>query len=291
MSEQSRPEGFGTDSADVEPIAVSLPISLPTPVYTKESLTARLREIKAMGEIHNPAPGNAGSVGDLLEALLGIRTNNLPLPNAGEWELKSQRIGTASLVTLFHLDPSPIGMSLVQNLLLPYYGWQHKQAGLKYPESELSFRQTISGDTFTDRGFRIVIDSEQQRVVLSFNSSRVSARHTEWLRSVEARVGHLGELTPQPYWNILDLERKAGLKLHNSFFVQAQRRRSGGEEFLYYERCMMLRDFDVSRLVAAIATGKIKVDFDARTGHNHGTKFRLRQSDIPDMYAHVDILE
>lgn len=26
------------------------------------------------------------------------------------------------------------------------------------------------------------------------------------------------------------------------------------------------------------------VDFDARTGHNHGTKFRMRQNCLPDLY-------
>ncbi len=29
------------------------------------------------------------------------------------------------------------------------------------------------------------------------------------------------------------------------------------------------------------------VDFDARTGHNHGTKFRLRQNFLPRLYKSV----
>jgi len=31
--------------------------------------------------------------------------------------------------------------------------------------------------------------------------------------------------------------------------------------------------------------GKIYIDFDARTGHNHGTKFRIKSKDIPMLYA------
>ncbi|WP_197702135.1 MvaI/BcnI family restriction endonuclease [Candidatus Desulfovibrio trichonymphae] len=31
--------------------------------------------------------------------------------------------------------------------------------------------------------------------------------------------------------------------------------------------------------------GKIFVDFDARTQHNHGTKFRISQKYIPELYA------
>ncbi|HAB54736.1 MAG TPA: hypothetical protein DCE80_21595 [Ignavibacteriales bacterium] len=29
------------------------------------------------------------------------------------------------------------------------------------------------------------------------------------------------------------------------------------------------------------------VDFDARTGHNHGTKFRIKQNKLPLLYEHV----
>ena len=31
-------------------------------------------------------------------------------------------------------------------------------------------------------------------------------------------------------------------------------------------------------------SGNILVDFDARTGHNHGTKFRMRQNCLPNLY-------
>jgi hypothetical protein len=36
-----------------------------------------------------------------------INKNNLPVPNAAEWELKSQRLKTSSLSTLFHIESSP----------------------------------------------------------------------------------------------------------------------------------------------------------------------------------------
>jgi len=30
------------------------------------------------------------------------------------------------------------------------------------------------------------------------------------------------------------------------------------------------------------------VDFDARTGHNHGTKFRFRKNKLIDLYENVE---
>ena len=37
----------------------------------------------------------------------------------------------------------------------------------------------------------------------------------------------------------------------------------------------------------AIEEGKILADFDARTGHNHGTKFRLKQDSWKELYSSV----
>ena len=79
--------------------------------YTKKTLIARLRAIRDEGWIQNKRTGNDGGVGNTLEDLLGIEENNLPLPNAAEWELKTQRVGTTSLVTLFHMEPSPSSLS------------------------------------------------------------------------------------------------------------------------------------------------------------------------------------
>ena len=115
-------------------------------IYTKETLVTRLKEISAMGWIPNARPGNAGGVGNTLEDLLGIEENNLPIANAAEWELKCQRSRISSLITLFHMEPSPRALKFVPRILLPNYGWPHEEAGTKYPADEMSFRQTIQGN-------------------------------------------------------------------------------------------------------------------------------------------------
>ena len=43
----------------------------------------------------------------------------------------------------------------------------------------------------------------------------------------------------------------------------------------------MLQQFSFDGFLHAIETGKVLIDFDARSGHNHGTKFRLRQENLP----------
>jgi len=193
-------------------------------IFTKQELIEELKRIKNLGWVKNNRPGNAGGVGNTLEDLLGIEENNLPLPNASEWELKCQRGNTASLTTLFHIEPSPRVMKFVPQIFLLKYGWKHEEAGKKYPKNEMSFRQTIGGHKRSDRGFKVVVDRGERKVLISFDSYAVAERHKKWKQSIEKRIG-LGELNPQPYWGFDDLFHKAGSKLHNCFYTSQKQKR------------------------------------------------------------------
>ncbi len=255
-------------------------------LYTKENLIAEFKEIAAKGWIENARHGNAGGVGNTLEDLLGIEENNLPIPNAAEWELKAQRVNTTSLTTLFHTEPSPRAVKFVPQILLLKYGWRHQEAGLKYPENEMSFRQTIHGNSASDRGFMVKIDRNEKKVLISFDSSKVSEKNADWLETVKQQIG-LGELNPQPYWGFDDLASKAGTKLLNCFYVQAEMKKEDGKEFYKYSKVTMLQKFNFDGFLNALEDGNILVDFDARTGHNHGTKFRMRQNCLPQLYEKI----
>lgn len=262
----------------------------PMKIYSKQTLIEALKEIRERGWIKNARPGNAGGVGNTLEDLLGIDENNLPIPNAAEWELKAQRKGKRSVTsytTLLHSEPSPRALRFVPAIFLPKYGWPHQLAGTMYPENEMSFRQTINAVTRTDRGFGVVVDRENRRVEVSFNSTLVGTRHSAWLESVRMRVGNIDELNPQPYWGFDDLFHKVGTKLLNTFYVKAQAKRIDGEEYFFYDEIMILKSFDLEKFLVAIEQGGVLVDFDARTGHNHGTKMRGRNDVLPSLYAEV----
>jgi len=255
-------------------------------LYTKENLIKEFSKISKKGWIENARHGNAGGIGNTLEDLLGIEENNLPIPNAAEWELKTQRLNTSSLTTLFHIEPSPRAVKFVPQVLLLKYGWKHKEAGERHPENEMSFRQTIHGNSPSDRGFMVKIDNENRKVLISFDHTKVAEKHAEWLKSVKRRIG-LAELNPQPYWGFDDLEHKVGTKLLNCFYVQAEVKREGEKEFYKYSKVTMLQKFSFDGFLRELENGNILVDFDARTGHNHGTKFRMRQSCLPNLYEKV----
>jgi hypothetical protein len=143
--------------------------------------------------------------------------------------LKCQRIGTSSLTTLFHMEPSPRAVRFVPRILLPLYGWAHQSI-----PNEMSFRQTINGLSRTDRGFKVIVDRKARKVLISFDANAVAEKHSEWLKSVKRRVG-LDELNPQPYWGFDDLFHKAGTKLLNCFYIRGDVKRESGQEYFWYK--------------------------------------------------------
>ncbi|MBD3285392.1 hypothetical protein GF359_03115 [candidate division WOR-3 bacterium] len=49
----------------------------------------------------------------------------------------------------------------------------------------------------------------------------------------------------------------------------------------------ILTEFRFDKFLNAIEDGRIYVDFDSRTGHNHGTKFRIHRGNFPSLYTTV----
>lgn len=262
--------------------------------FSKEELIEKFKDIYAKGWILNQRGRNDGAVGNTLEDLLGIPENNLPIPNAAEWELKAQRATTSSLLTMFHMEPSPRAMKVVPDILLLKYGWASAEAGKKYPENEKSFRGTLNAQNFTDRGFKVQVNDAERRVEIVFDSSVTDVRHSEWKQSVLERVGHLNNFDIVPYWGFDDLFHKAGVKLTNCFYVQADEKWEGKgrnkKNYFLYNYVLKLSHFDQNKFIEAIRAGKVYVDFDARTGHNHGTKFRIRYTDIPSLYQNAEVV-
>ena len=252
--------------------------------YTKEGLVLALQKIRDIGWIATGRKNNDGGIGNTLEDLLGIEENNLPIPNAAEWELKAQKKGTSSLVTLFHMEPSPRAYKFVPLILLPVFGWRHQEAGTKYPDSEKSFRQTINASQYSNRGFSVRVDRRNKKVLVEFNYGAIDlTSHEKWANNLINKG-----LKPQPYWGFDDLYHKAGTKLHNCFFVWAESKRIDGILHFHYQEIFVLKTLDIEKFINAIENGDIYIDFDARTGHNHGTKFRLKREALINLYAEVE---
>ena len=118
-------------------------------------------------------------------------------------------------------------------------------------------------------------------MLVNFDSDKIDANtHPEWSKYVSGKL-----IETQPYWGFDDLFHKVGTKLHNCFFVRAESKRKDGKLFFHYQDIFMLKALDKNKFINAIEKGDVYIDFDARTGHNHGTKFRLRNNVLIDLYA------
>ena len=127
------------------------------------------------------------------------------------------------------------------------------------------------------------INRNEKKILISFDASSVSKDHSIWLNDIKIKIG-LDELNPQPYWDFGDLEHKAGTKLLNCFYIQTDVKKENSDEYFHFNKIVMLQTFSFEKFLGEIELGNILVDFDARTGHNHGTKFRLRQNCLPRLY-------
>lgn len=254
-------------------------------IITKEELIHRFHEIEAMGWIDNTQrTTNDGAAGNMLEDLLGIPENHLPISNTAEWELKTHKDDTSSLLTLFHQEPSPTAVRVVSNCLLPLFGWKHQYAGTKYPDTERSFRATLQATRYT-RGFTIELDDREQKVNIVFDPSQVKAEDAEWAAHI-----HAEGLDVTPYWGYNDLYCKAQTKLHNCFLVVAERKRVKRKTYFHFYKALMLKNLQKDSFIDGIRQGLVYIDFDARTGHNHGTKFRIVPRDIPRLYKEAIVV-
>lgn len=265
-------------------------------IITKKALIDEIRSVTKRGWIKSVKKTkdvrNDGAVGNTLEKLLGIPENNLPIANSNGWELKGQRLHTSSLVTLKHYEPFPRGADIVSKILLPLYGWPHKEAGKKYPRGEMSFRSTTSASQFTRRGFTVIVDRQKRKIRFVFDPSKADVVNPEiksWLKSVESRVG-LQPFNPEPYWGFDDLRDLMGEKARNCFYVIADSKIEKKQEYFSYQSLLMLSGFSFDNFLSCIDRGIIQIDFDARTHHNHGTKFRIKQGFWKELYAEVNQL-
>ena len=247
---------------------------------TKEELISGLKSLQTMEWIESIRPGNPGGIGNTIDHLLGFSENNLPISDSAQWELKTHRAGSSSLITLLHKEPKPQGT--VPRYLIPKFGWPDQTR-----VDELSFRQTLFADRLTDRGFGIEVDNDSRTINIFFDSGRVERHHNDWLRSVESRTG-LGPLNPQPNWPIQELSLRVSTKMLNAFYVEVATKGSAKREMFRIEKVSTLQGFNTEGFLHAIEDGGVAIDFDARTGHNHGTKFRLRENFLPKLYAYVD---
>lgn len=84
-------------------------------ITTLEEFISSFEQIRDIGWIRTHRSGPTG-IGKTLEDLLGIPENNYDEPDFGNYELKSCRINSNSMLTLFTKTPMPKGAATFSSI-------------------------------------------------------------------------------------------------------------------------------------------------------------------------------
>ena len=226
-------------------------------IYTLDDFIREYTKIKEMGWIRTHRSGPTG-IGKTLEDLLGIPENNLDEPDFGEYELKSCRLDSQSMLTMFTKTPQP---ARANTYLRQKYGYSSSA----YDNDEKVLHSTLTAARFvpiadTGNSLKIVCDDD-----------KISIANQNEIENV--------------FWDRTALRRAFEKKYKNKFvYAKAKSRGSGANEEFHFVEAYEVSGFDYDAMIDLLEQGKIFIDLrigqypDGRT-HDHGTGFRIRESD------------
>lgn len=214
--------------------------------WTLSQIEKALKELSEKGWVKSNRTHNTG-IGKTLEDYLGITENNIALPDFGVMELKSQRAGTISMMTLFTKKPEGITNAEI----LAKFGYPDPE----YPEHKI-LHQTITNGKKNVRGFHCRIDEEQGKLLIMRN------------RKV------LG------YYTLEFLKQKAAEKIGNGLIlVFADCKKIKNQEYFHYTEAWLLKSIDPTKFIELskydIRLGVYRSGKNVGKPHDHGSAFRL----------------
>ncbi len=210
-------------------------------------------------------------IGKTLEDLLGIEENNIPGPDGENVELKSIRMRSSSMITLFTKSPKP---SDSIRMLLEDYG---------YPSRNDPNRKVLHVDLY---GNKITVIKGVPSLKLKVLPDRIN------IESVNGNI--------YGGWNNKSLKESFERKMYRVLLVKADRKGSKDNEEFNYKEAWVLMGFSFERFISLINKGIVKVEL--RLGlhpkggknegklHDHGTAFRVLEANIQDCFAYRDMI-
>lgn len=230
-------------------------------IVTLDDFIREYTNIREMGWIKTHRPGPTG-IGKTLEDLLGIPENNLDQPDFGEYELKSCRIDSQSMLTMFTRAPQPAKSN---TYLREKYGYSSSA----YDNEEKVLHSTLSANRFTP------IANTGNMLKIRCESDGIYIESQDMVENV--------------FWSKDALKKCFEKKYKNKFvYAKALSRNSGALEEFHFIEAYEVSGFDYKAFIHLLEKGKIYIDL--RIGqyhsgknkgktHDHGTGFRIRESD------------
>lgn len=192
---------------------------------------------------------------------MGIKENNIAVPDLGFAELKSHRENHTGLVTLFTFNRKAWKMKPL--LAIEKYGSYNKdnRKGMYY--------------TITQK-------PNSAGLFLTCNDDTIQVQHIS------------GEIILQ--WTMDSVVEKFSQKMKNVILVSAKVELREGREYFYYYRARLLKgDMDKQGLINAFISEDFVIDLrlhDRITmARNHGTGFRVKENKLINLFSNISEIE
>ena len=211
-----------------------------------KTLKKELQDIKKQGFVKSHRVGDTG-IGKTLEDYLDISENNIALPDFGVMELKSQRIDTSSMMTLFTKSPDGITNTEIRRR----FGYPDPE----FPNIKI-LHQTIDSGRKNAMGFHLKIYEKQGKLFILKNKDVLG------------------------YYSLEFLRQKAVEKIGNGLIlVFADSKKERGHEHFHFKEAWILKNIDPTKFLALskydIRLGVYHSGGKAGQLHDHGSAFRL----------------
>lgn len=230
-------------------------------IFTIDEFIKRFNKVKSMGWIKTHRNGQTG-IGKTLEDLLDITENNIQGPDFGEYELKSGRKNSHSMLTLITKSPDTRSANTKMLLLYGYSSDAYDNDGKVLHEA----LNAVSFTTIENTGHKLKVTPIDDKIYIEDENGLTDI-----------------------FWSIDILERRLTKKFGNKFiYVKADSRGKGDNEEFLYETAYLVEGFSSNHIIELIRTGAIYVDLrigqyhsgknNGKT-HDHGTGLRIKEKD------------
>ncbi len=200
--------------------------------------------------------GGPTGIGYTLETELGIKENNLAVPDIEDVEIKAHRTKENGLITLFTFNRKVWKSNPLEAI---------KKYGSKDKNGRLGLYYTMS------------LKPNSAGLFLYVAHNAISVRHIN------------GEILA--VWNLEDLANRFSQKIPALLFISAFTEKRDGKEYFHFYRAQLMKKTSPELLANQLKNENIVVDLrlhDKGTrARNHGTGFRVYENKLPLLFKEV----
>ncbi len=224
-------------------------------------IKARLQELNAEGFVPTLRSGPTG-IGHTLETRLGLTENNLPIPDiGGRVEVKATRNSSNNLITLFTFNRAV--WRFRPHELIERWGYVDQRG-------RESLYTTVSATEVNNLGLQLSVKDDTSHLYLA----------------------HVSSDTVLATWDMYYIIGKFVSKFGRMLFVHADSRRINRREEFHFTEAAILSEPGARTFRDCFYDGKVMVDIRMHlrtngSARNHGTAFRIREHDLPNLFGNA----